>query len=217
MVRVKICGIRSAEDARMAGAAGAHALGLLVGRVHASSDFLDPEVARRLAFALPPLVVPVLVTHLEDPAELLALTSQVPTGMVQLHSDLGPPALEQLRRLLWPRMLIGKVSVEDGTALERAREIAPFVDAIVLDSRDRASGRVGGTGHVHDWSISARIVAASPVPIILAGGLTPDNVAEAIRTVRPWGVDVNSGVKAVDGRKDPQRMARFIEAAAASP
>jgi phosphoribosylanthranilate isomerase len=213
-LRVKICGIRSAEEARLAEAAGAHALGLLVGRVHASPDFLDPERARRLTRAIPPFVVSVLVTHLEDREELLALASEVPTGAVQLHSDLAPGALEELRRLLWPRKLIGKVSVEDDTAIERAREIAPYADAIVLDSRDRATGRVGGTGRVHDWSISARIVANSAVPIILAGGLTPDNVAQAVRTVRPWGVDVNSGVEAADGSKDPARVARFIAAVA---
>ena len=213
-MRVKICGIRSAEEARLAEAAGAHALGLLVGRVHASPDFLDPERARRLTRAIPPFVVSVLVTHLEDREELLALASEVPTGAVQLHSDLAPGALEELRRLLWPRKLIGKVSVEDDTAIERAREIAPYADAIVLDSRDRATGRVGGTGRVHDWSISARIVANSAVPIILAGGLTPDNVAQAVRTVRPWGVDVNSGVEAADGSKDPARVARFIAAVA---
>jgi phosphoribosylanthranilate isomerase len=155
----------------------------------------------------------VLVTHIEDRDEILALAESVPTAAVQLHSDLPARALQELRERLAPRKVIGKVSVEDDTAIARAREIEAFVDAIVLDSRDRASGRVGGTGTTHDWSISARIVAGARVPIILAGGLTPENVAEAVRVVQPWAVDVNSGVEARDGRKDPLRIERFVAAA----
>jgi phosphoribosylanthranilate isomerase len=135
---------------------------------------------------------------------------------VQLHGDPSVPALRELRTLLSPRKIIGKVSVEGEAALERAREIEPFVDAIVLDTRDRATDRVGGTGMVHDWSISARVASASRVPVILAGGLTPDNVARAIGAVRPWGVDVNSGVETSDGRKDEDRVRRFIAAASTS-
>ena len=212
-MRIKICGITSLSEARLAEAEGAHALGLLVGRLHAAADFLEPEQARELALALSPFVVAVLVTHRQDPEEVVALAAQVPTAVAQLHSDLGPAELKDLRARLLPRKILGLVSVEDDSALDRAREIEPFVDGIVLDSRDRATDRVGGTGRVHDWSISARIVAASRVPIILAGGLTPDNVGAAIRTVQPWGVDVNSGVESADGRKDPLRVRRFMEAA----
>lgn len=212
-MRVKICGITSAEEARMAEAAGAHALGFLVGRLHASRDFLEPDLARALAQAVPPFLTTVLVTHMEDADEIGAMAQHVPTAAVQLHSDLPARTLAELRARLAPRKIIGKVSVEDETALARAREIETFVDAIVLDSRDRASGRVGGTGTTHDWSISARIVQGSKVPIILAGGLTPENVAEAVRTVRPWAVDVNSGVETPDGHKDPHRLARFVSGA----
>jgi phosphoribosylanthranilate isomerase len=217
MIRVKVCGIRSVSEARLAESAGAHALGLLAGQFHAAGDFLDPGDARDLAIAIPPFLVTVLVTHLEDVGEILTLADRVPTAVVQLHSDLDPRALEELRGRLAPRKVVGKVSVEDGTALERARALEPFVDALVLDSRDRAAGRVGGTGLVHDWSISARIAATSRVPVVLAGGLTPDNVAEAIRAVRPWGVDVNSGVEAADGSKDPELLARFVRATSGDP
>jgi phosphoribosylanthranilate isomerase len=186
-----------------------------VGRLHAAADFLEPDRARELALAIPPFVVSVLVTHLQDPDEVLALATQVPTAVVQLHSDLGPAELEHLRERLLPRKILGLVSVEDTTAIDRAREIEPCVDGIVLDSRDRATDRVGGTGRVHDWSISARIVVASRVPVMLAGGLTPDNVRAAIRTVQPWGVDVNSGVESADGRKDPLLVKRFVTEARA--
>jgi len=213
VVRVKICGIRSVAEARLAEWLGADAVGVLVGRVHASADFIEPAEADRIARSVGPFVSPVLVTHMDELEALLRLAEVISCPVVQLHSDLDGPALGELRRRLAPRKVIGKVSVEDDTALVRAREIAPFVDAIVLDSRDRATGRVGGTGQVHDWSISARIAAASSVPIILAGGLTPENVAEAVGVVRPWGVDVNSGVEAGDGGKDEDRVRRFIAAA----
>lgn len=212
-VRVKICGITTVEEIQMAERAGAHAVGFLVGRLHPSRDFLEPERAGELVRTVPPFLVSVLVTHIEDRDEILALAESVPTAAVQLHGDLSSDCLQELRSHLAPRKLIGKVSVEDDTAIARARQIESFVDAIVLDSRDRASGRVGGTGKTHDWSISARIVAGSKVPIILAGGLTPENVADAVRTVRPWAVDVNSGVETADGRKDLRRLERFVSEA----
>jgi phosphoribosylanthranilate isomerase len=213
MARVKICGITSPEEATLAERAGAHAIGLLVGRVHAAADFVGPELAREICRALSPFVTPVLVTHLEDPEAIVNLAELVPCPVLQLHSDLGPATLRELRARLAARKLIGKVSVEGDDAVARASEIEPFVDAILLDTRDRATDRVGGTGMVHDWSISARIAAGSRAPIILAGGLTPDNVAQAVRAVKPWGVDVNSGVETADGRKDGGRIRRFVAAA----
>ena len=213
MVRVKFCGVTSPAEARLAERLGAHAIGVLVGRVHASPDFVEPPAADRIARSLPPFVTPVLVTHLDEPETVLRLAYAVSCPVVQLHSDLSASGLRELRARLSPRKIIGKVSVEDEGSVARAKAIEPFVDAIVLDTVDRATNRVGGTGKVHDWSISARIASSSSVPIILAGGLTPENVAEAIRVVKPWGVDVNSGVETSDGRKDEDRMRRFIAAA----
>jgi phosphoribosylanthranilate isomerase len=120
--------------------------------------------------------------------------------------------LRRLRKNLYPRKIIGKVSVEDETAMHRAMAIAPFVDALLLDSVDRATDRVGGTGLIHDWSVSARIAAATHVPVILAGGLNPGNVCEAIKQVNPWAVDVNSGVETKNGRKSADLLSRLIRA-----
>ena len=213
MVRVKICGVTSMAEARIAERHGAAAIYRIVGQVHAAPDFVEPALADRIARSAPPFLTAVLVTHLDEPGALSRLAQAVACPVLQLHSDWSPAALHELRPRLGPRKIIGKVSVEGEAAVERAKEIEPFVDAIVLDTRDPATDRVGGTGMVHDWSISARIAAAADVPIILAGGLTPDNVAEAVRTVKPWGVDVNSGVETRDGRKDERRIQRFIEAA----
>jgi phosphoribosylanthranilate isomerase len=212
-VRVKICGIRSPEEAAVAVVAGADAIGLLVGQVHESPDFIRPETAREICATLGPFVVPVLVTHLTDPDSIVELARQVPAWVIQLHSDLPIEAFRQLRPRLGPRKLLGKVSVEGPHAVARARAIQDLVDALLLDSCDRSTNRVGGTGLVHDWNLSAQIVRESSVPVILAGGLTPDNVTAAIDLVQPWGVDVNTGVKGEGGRKSADRCRRFVSAA----
>ncbi len=215
MTRAKICGITTPEEARLAERLGAHAIGILVGRRHQSADFVDAEAAREICLALPPYVVSVLVTHVEQPDELVALALAIPCGAIQVHSDVDAAVLADLRSRLPARKVIGKVSVEDESAIARAHEIEGAVDAILLDSRDRASDRVGGTGLVHDWSISARIVSECRVPVILAGGLNPDNLARAISLVRPWAVDTHTGVETADGRKSEDKMRAFIQTALA--
>jgi phosphoribosylanthranilate isomerase len=210
MVRVKICGITSVDEACLAARCGADAIGMLVGQRHTASDFITVDVARAIVLSLPVFVTPVLVTHFEAVAEVLSIADKIPGTAIQLHSDLKASVLRTLRAALYPRKILGKISVQDESALTRAREIEEVVDAILLDSIDPSTGRVGGTGHVHDWSISSKIVSAAKVPVILAGGLTPDNVSEAVTLVRPWAVDVNSGVEDSQGRKHEDRVRRFI-------
>lgn len=212
MIRIKFCGITSPDEARAAQELGAHAIGVLVGRLHTAGDFVEPDAAPEIVRSVGPFLATVLVTHLEASDEIAALARHVPSHAIQLHSDLSARELAPLRERLHPRRLIGKVSVEGESAVSRAREIAPFVDAVLLDTRDRSTGRVGGTGKIHDWSISARIARESPVPVILAGGLTPENVADAIGAVRPSAVDVNSGIEDGDGKKSIERMKRFVAA-----
>ncbi len=211
MTRVKICGITSVAEAQLAERHGAHAIGILVGQRHASSDFVEPDIARTICLNLSPFTTSVLITHLEDPPEIVDLVQKVPCLAVQLHSDLSSSVLLFLRDQLWPKKIIGKVSVQDETAITRMREIENFVDAMVLDSIDSSTNRVGGTGLTHDWTISAQIVNNSRVPIILAGGLTPDNVKQAITLVRPWAVDVHSGVETPDGQKNQGQIALFLK------
>lgn len=211
MMRIKICGITSVAEARLAERCGADAIGLLVGRRHRARDFVRRDVARTIYQRAGPFITPVLVTHLEDPGEILRLVGAVPCPVVQLHSDLSPRLLAALRERLRPKKVIGKVSVQGREAIDRARRIEPSVDAIVLDSIDPATDRVGGTGRTHDWSLSAEIVAHCKVPVVLAGGLTPENVAEAIHIVKPAAVDVNSGVERPDGHKSETRIRRFVE------
>jgi phosphoribosylanthranilate isomerase len=112
--------------------------------------------------------------------------------------------------------IIRAVHVTGREALAQARSLERHVDALILDTYDPDTGRHGATGKTHDWTISREIIAASRVPVILAGGLTPNNVADAIRQVRPWGVDVHTGVEDADGRRDFAKLRTFIERAKAT-
>jgi phosphoribosylanthranilate isomerase len=210
--RVKICGITTPQDAAVAAALGADAIGVLVGLVHASEDEVPLERAAEILRVLPPFVAGTLVTHRSEPEEVRRLCGAVQPSVLQLHGDFAPEAMPALREEFRTLRIIKTVHVETEAALERARQVAPYVDAILLDTRTAA--RIGGTGLVHDWSISRRIRdALTATPLILAGGLSPANVAGAIERVRPYAVDVNSGVSLRRGVKSADLMARFIHAA----
>ncbi|MFQ5443453.1 MAG: phosphoribosylanthranilate isomerase [Nitrospinales bacterium] len=213
MVRVKICGITSIEDLMIAERFGADAAGLLVGQAHPSPDFISLAKAKEICQSASPYTTLVMVTHLEDTKEIVRLAQDISCRVVQLHSDLSSEDTKKLRELLRPKLLFAKVSVENDSAIERAKALESCADGIVLDSKDPATGRVGGTGKVHDWNISARIVKESKIPVVLAGGLTPENVKQAILQVKPWAVDVNSGVKGADGKKSVEKVRSFVEAA----
>lgn len=211
-MRVKICGIRSASDLAIATDAGVNAVGFLVGLTHKSEDKLDPIDARALVRQLRPFVQGILVTHLTEPREIVDLTGYVGLNAVQLHGEMTVEAVLAVRELLPLTTLIRAVHVTPGIQLaELEREVAKVarsVNAIILDSR--TIDRLGGTGMTHDWSISRHIARASPVPVILAGGLTPDNVSDAVRVVCPYAVDTNSGVETKDGDKSSDLCDRFV-------
>lgn len=220
-VRVKICGIRSLEEATLAVDAGADAVGLLVAEGlradRLSEDRIPAAAAAPIVVALPPFVASVLVTHLADPEAILGIWKIVGTAVIQLHSNLPPEAIRALRQGLPPRVkLIGRVAV-DGRAdwQARVRELEPCVDALLTDTR--TADREGGTGLPHAAEVDAAIVRLASRPVILAGGLTPANVAERVCRCRPWGVDVNTGV-GVPGSprpapKDQARVRQFVEQA----
>ncbi|MBK8176370.1 MAG: phosphoribosylanthranilate isomerase [Rhodospirillales bacterium] len=214
MWRVKICGSRRAGDIDIALDAGADAVGLIVGVRHLSEDALAPDRARALLERIPRGVMSVLVTHLVRAQQVLALHEQVPTAMIQLHDEIAPADIRRIRRALPRVALIKAVHVTGPQAIAEAEAVAREVDALLLDSR--TAERIGGTGAVHDWSISADVVRAIDRPVILAGGLTPENVAEAIAAVQPFGVDVNSGVDGTNGDKDRDKAIAFVQRARAA-
>ncbi len=212
---VKICGIRHRRDLAAALASGPDALGFLVGRVHSSPDFIAPEEARELASRVPSgAAAPVLVTHVNKPDRLERLIEATDIRTVQLHGAPAPSQVCELRnRLGAGAVLILAVHVRGACMDDAWHEALPWVDALVLDTADPATDRVGGTGRVHDWRVSAGFVRECPLPVLLAGGLTPENVARAIRTAHPYGVDVNSGVEDERGNKSGERCRAFVAAA----
>lgn len=155
----------------------------------------------------------VLITYLAEAAETLALCRYLGVSGVQLH---GPMPLEEVARLRQaaPGLFVIKSLVvgQGGEAelLDQGRAHAPHVDAFLTDSYDPASGATGATGRVHDWAVSRRLAEALPRPLILAGGLTPENVARAIAAVRPAGVDAHTGLEDAAGRKDEGLVRRFV-------
>jgi phosphoribosylanthranilate isomerase len=215
-LRVKVCGIRRRQDVLRVANLGADAIGLLVGQRHRSEDFLAPEVARELAAACPPLVTPVLVTHLEEADAVIALADELRIRTIQMHSECGVATLRKLRRELPGVRLIRALAASGPGMFEQMRELSAFADAFIVDSVNAREDRVGGTGLTHDWAMSRRAVEESPIPVVLAGGLDGDNVACAIATVHPYGVDANSRLRGADGFKDPEKVGCFIRAARAA-
>jgi len=209
--RVKVCGITTPEDAALAARLGVDAIGVLVGLSHASEDELDPERAGAIVAGLPPFVAGTLVTHRTTLEDVCRLCRAVRPQVLQLHGGFAMDALPALRETFPALRIVTAVHVDGEGTLDEARRVERFVDGVLLDTK--TATRIGGTGITHDWAISRRVRDALRVtPVILAGGLTPDNVGRAIAEVRPYAVDVNSGVSVRRGVKSSELMARFIRA-----
>ncbi|MCS7235836.1 MAG: phosphoribosylanthranilate isomerase [Armatimonadota bacterium] len=196
MTRVKICGIRTAAAALAAAEAGADAVGFVF--YPPSPRFVRPEEAARLSRLLPPFVLRVGV-FVNAPVEVVReIADHVGLDLVQLHGDEPPEVCAQM-----PRRVIKALRVDGPEAVRRLRDYPRC--AVLLDTHVR--GRYGGTGQRFDWSLVQHLDR----PVILSGGLTPDNVGEAIHQARPYAVDVSSGVE-TDGHKDPRKIAAFVRA-----
>lgn len=196
-VRIKICGITRREDAVAAAEAGADMMG--VNFYPASPRYVEPSEAARLISGLGVEAAGVFVNA--DPAAVESAAARAGVQYVQLHGDEGAEFAVRLSR---PVIKVIRLSeAADLAGIEQWR-----VWSILIDSRTAA---FGGSGKPADWGLAAE--AARRVPrLILAGGLTPENVAAAVRAVRPWGVDVASGVESAPGIKDPEKIKKFIEA-----
>ena len=212
--RVKICCISSRGEARAAVDAGADALGL-VSAMPSGPGVIAEELIAGIAAAAPPAVGTFLLTSATGPEAIVAQQRRCGVNTLQLCDALAPDTYPALRQALPGIALVQVIHVRGEGAVAEARRVAPAVDGLLLDSGNPAARvkELGGTGRVHDWRLSRRIVADAPCPVFLAGGLNAGNVAEAIRRVRPFGVDLCTGVRS-DGALDPTRLGAFMAAVA---
>lgn len=211
--RVKICCMASADEVRVAIAAGADALGF-VSAMPSGPGPISLQLIAELVPLVPPPVSCFLLTSSTDVATIAEQVRLTGVDAVQLVDALPDGAHATLRTLLPHRVrLVQVIHVVDAASVDEALHVAPHVDALLLDSGNPrlAVKELGGTGRVHDWAHSRAIVERAGVPVFLAGGLRAENVGEAVRAVRPFGVDVCSGVR-TDGRLDAERLTRFIDA-----
>ena len=211
MVRVKVCGIKSKGELIACVEEGVDAVGFICGATHKTEDEVKLSFIRFARKFLPPFIDRVLVTHLTDVDGTSELVRRSYVTSLQLQGNLFPSEIEILK-LRFPHLKVIKaVHVLGEESIKLAKEYEKVADAILLDSR--TEDRLGGTGKVHDWEISKRIVEEVNIPVILAGGLSPDNVREAVEKVRPYGVDANSRLKGEKGFKDRKKIREFVRKA----
>ncbi len=211
MTWVKLCSIKCEQDIKAVIDSGANAAGFLVGQKHSSNDFISAQKAKSLAELLPRSISPVLVTHLSRADDIVELQKQTEIETLQLHGSSSIKELLKLKKVLpETAKLIYAVHVTKTGLSVDYKEISKYVDMLLLDSCNTATNQVGGTGQTHDWNTSAEIVKESHVPVILAGGLNPVNVKKAVEKVKPFGVDVNSGVKNESGYRSYDKCIEFV-------
>jgi phosphoribosylanthranilate isomerase len=209
--RVKICCMASVDEARLAIAHGASALGL-VSQMPSGPGVIREELIAEIAAIIPPPIGSFLLTCKQDVSSIIDQQRRLRVNTIQICDRLESGDHQDLREALPGISLVQVIHVTGPEALDEAVRVAPFVDAILLDSGNQSLSikELGGTGRTHDWSVSRRIRDAIGVPLFLAGGLRAENVAHAIDQVQPFAVDVCSGVR-TEGKLDPTKLKRFFE------
>ena len=212
---VKVCCISSVQEAQLALAAGASALGL-VSEMPSGPGVISDELIAEIAAQVPPPVATFLLTCRQEAEEIIAQHRFCRTSTIQLVDYVPIAQLQKLRAGLPGIKLVQVIHVVDQDSLAEARVSAPFVDALLLDSGNQKLPvkELGGTGRTHDWTLSRRICETVGRPVFLAGGLNRDNVADAVATVRPFGLDLCSGVR-TRGALDAGKLEGFFKALAA--
>jgi len=215
MPRVKICCISSVQEAALAIQCGASALGL-VSSMPSGPGVIGDERIAEIAATVPPAIGTFLLTSRQSVGEIIKQQHFCRTNTIQICDHLTDGTHRDLKRALPGISVVQVVHVTGPESIEEAVRVAPHVDAILLDSGNQklAVKELGGTGRTHDWSLSRSIREAIRAPLFLAGGLTAENVAQAIAEVGPFGLDLCSGVR-TDGRLDATKLTRFFAAARA--
>jgi len=215
---IQAAGVKNAAEAQMLAGCGVTHVGLPL-RLAVHAPDVTEDAARDIVAALNGRCETVCITYLESAAETLALCCFLGVTGVQLHGPMPLSEVQALRRAAPTLYIIKSLVVGAGTEAEilaLARAQAPYVDAFLTDTFDPVSKASGATGKVHDWAVSRRLVRELPRPLILAGGLTPQNVGAAIQAVKPAGVDAHTGLENAAGDKDQALVERFVAEARAA-
>jgi phosphoribosylanthranilate isomerase len=210
-IRLKVCCISSVAEAQLAIHYGAHALGL-VGDMPSGPGIISLEMARKITLTVPPGVATFLLTSKIDWHEIVDEVRFTNVNTVQLVDTVDLNIYPVLRSAIPNVKIVQVVHVQDDHTLRYTQQIADFVDALLLDSGNpqQAVKELGGTGRTHNWEISRKIVQSVDKPVFLAGGINPDNVPAAIKTVGPYGIDLCSGIRTA-GQLDETKLAKLIQ------
>jgi phosphoribosylanthranilate isomerase len=214
---IQVAGIIDRDEAALLQECGVRYLGFPL-RLPVNREDLTEADAAAIVRSLRPPAHGVLITYLDEADAITEFCGALGARMVQLHGDIAPAELRRLRGLdptltIIKSLVVGRHPV---AVLERfIDELGPYVDGFITDTYAPDTGASGATGRTHDWSVSRRLVELSPRPVILAGGLTPANVRQAIATARPAGVDVHTGVEDATGRKSREKVLAFVAEATA--
>lgn len=211
MARVKICGITRGVDLRAAVEAGADAIGVIADVPVDTPREVDLSTAAELVAEVPPFVTSTLVTMPDSPREAVDAARTVRPDALQIHGEFDPEELGYVRSAAATKLVVAV----DYTETDRARELDSAADALLVDSTTDEGA--GGTGRTHDWEATRKLASDLRSPVVLAGGLTPDNVSDAVRSAEPYAVDVASGVEFAGGIKDHTALATFVENAREVP
>ncbi|EXJ14912.1 Phosphoribosylanthranilate isomerase [Imhoffiella purpurea] len=212
MTRVKVCCIGSIEEALLAIRCGASALGF-VSEMPSGPGVISEDLIGEIVAEVPPAIATFLLTSRTDPDDIVDQQKRTGANTLQLCDRLPRGVHERIRKALPGVDLVQVIHVTDENSVEEALETGREVDAILLDSGNQSLQvkELGGTGRTHDWSLSAEIVKRSGVPVFLAGGLNSENVNLAIEQVRPFGVDLCTGVRTA-GALDEEKLGAFMAA-----
>jgi phosphoribosylanthranilate isomerase len=209
---IQIAGIIDNTEAQMLVNAGVHYLGFPLRLAFHKEDIPEEEVGKIIRSLKPPHHG-IVITYLQKAEDILKLCDKVSARHVQLHGDISPNEMAHLRKRDDTLFVIKSLIVKNNNLSELKIQLttySPYVDAFITDTYDPETGACGATGKTHNWDISTQLVSVSPKPVILAGGLRPDNVRNAILSVKPAGVDAHTGVESSNGRKDPHLVRKFI-------
>ncbi|KJS04752.1 MAG: hypothetical protein VR73_13950 [Gammaproteobacteria bacterium BRH_c0] len=212
---IQIAGIIDQKEAELLLASGVQWLGFPL-RLPVNLPDLTEEAAAAIIRGLKPPACGVVITYLNQAEEIIAFCRELGASVVQLHGDIDLAELGYIKKhypdlMIFKSLVVGLHTQQE--LLELVRCTAPYVDAYITDTYDPLSGATGATGKTHDWAVSRELVLCSPRPVILAGGLTADNVYPAILAVRPAGVDSHTGVEDESGRKSREKVERFVSEA----